>query len=85
MTELLVFLSGFTIECACVFWVHFSERHAAARTALCSLAIGTAQVYGYKESVLHDFGPYFVLGYGVGTWSAIKGKSWWLERQEREP
>ncbi len=82
MTEFFVFLSGFAIECACVFWVHFSERHAAFRTALCSVVIGTAQVYGYTEFVLHDFGPWFVLGYGVGTYSAIRGKSWWLAHQK---
>lgn len=75
MTELLVFLSGATIECACVFWVHFSERGRAIPTALCSMTIGTAQVFGIGESV-HNWhqGRWFVLGYGVGTALAVWGK-----------
>lgn len=80
MTPFLVFLSGFVIEFACVFWVHFSERGAAFRTALCSVMIGTAQIYGYEESILQHHGVWFVLGYGVGTFSAIRGKMW-VERQ----
>ena len=76
MNEFLVFLSGAVIECACVFWVHFSERGRALATAFCSMCIGTAQVFGIGESV-HDwhYGPYFVLGYGAGTAVAVWGKS----------
>lgn len=72
----LTFLSGFVIETACVFWVHYSERNKALQTALCSMAIGCAQVLGIGESI-HN--PYmaclFVIGYGVGTYTAVKRKS----------
>lgn len=70
---LLTFLAGFTIECACVFWVHFSERGAAARTAFFSMCIGSAQVLGIGESI-HDpkAGVAFVLGYGVGTYVTVR-------------
>lgn len=81
MTPFLVFLSGFTIEFACVFWVHFSERGAAFRTACCSVMIGAAQIYGYKESILQDYGVWFVAGYGVGTYSAMRGKAWYARRR----
>ena len=72
----LTFLSGFVIETACVYWVHYSERNKAIQTALCSMAIGCAQVLGIGESI-HN--PYmailFVMGYGVGTYMAVKIKS----------
>lgn len=72
----LTFASGFTIECACVFWVHFSERGRPFATALCSMAIGSAQVFGLGESVRNwHFGPAFVLGYGSGTGVAVWLKS----------
>lgn len=73
---LMTFLAGFTIETACVYWVHFSERNRALPTALCSMAIGMAQVLGIGESV-HDWrmGVPFVLGYGVGTYTAVRRKS----------
>ena len=73
---LLTFASGFTIETACVYWVHFSERNRAFPTALCSMAIGTAQVLGISESI-HDWrmGVPFVLGYGVGTFTAVRRKA----------
>jgi hypothetical protein len=70
------FASGFVIETACVFWVHFSERNKALPTALCSMAIGCAQVLGIGESI-RDWrvAACFVLGYGVGTFTAVKFKS----------
>lgn len=74
--QVLTFLSGFTIECACVYWVHFSERSRPFATAICSMAIGAAQVFGIGESVRDwRFGPAFVLGYGSGTASAVWLKS----------
>lgn len=75
--ELLVaFASGFAIETACVYWVHFSERGRAAPTALCSMAIGAAQVLGIGESIRDwRLGVPFVVGYGVGTFTAVRRKN----------
>lgn len=72
----LTFASGFVIETACVYWVHFSERDCALETALCSMVIGAAQVLGIGESI-HDWrmGAPFVLGYGVGTFTAVRRKA----------
>jgi len=70
------FLSGFVIETACVFWVHFSERGKALPTALCSMAVGCAQVLGIGQSIQDwKVAPGFVLGYGVGTYMAVWYKS----------
>ena len=72
----LTFISGFVIETACVYWVHYSERNKAVQTALYSMAIGTAQVLGIGQSI-HNWhmGIPFVLGYGVGTFLAVRRKS----------
>ncbi len=76
LTVLLSFASGFVIETACVYWVHFSERNRALPTALCSMAIGTAQVLGIGESIRDwRMGLPFILGYGVGTYTAVRRKS----------
>jgi hypothetical protein len=71
----VTFASGFAIECACVFWVHYSERGRAASTALCSMLIAGAQVLGIGSAVRDfRFAPAFVLGYGAGTYCAVKLK-----------
>lgn len=76
LAALLTFAAGFTIETACVYWVHFSERNKPLPTALCSMAIGAAQVLGIGESI-HDWrmGVSFVLGYGAGTFFAVRRKA----------
>lgn len=75
-SALLAFASGFVIEMACVYWVHFSERNRALPTALCSMLIGGAQVLGIGESI-QDWrvGAAFVLGYGCGTFTAVQRKA----------
>lgn len=75
-SALLAFVSGFAIETACVYWVHFSERNRALPTALCSMIIGAAQVCGIGESI-RDWrvGACFVAGYGIGTYSAVRRKA----------
>lgn len=72
----IAFASGFAIETACVYWVHFSERGRALPTALCSVVIGTAQVAGIGESI-RDWrvGVAFVAGYGLGTYTAVRRKA----------
>ncbi len=72
----VAFASGFVIETACVYWVHFSERSRALPTALCSMTVAAAQVLGLGESI-HSWrvGIFFVLGYGVGTFTAVRRKA----------
>lgn len=78
---LLVFLSGALIECACVFWVHFSERGRAGATALCSMSIALAEVFGIGESIRHGLVTVaYVLGYGLGTYGAVRWKERMLAR-----
>ena len=70
---LITFLSGFLIECACVFWVHYSERGLAAKTAFFSMIVGTAQVLGIGESIRDPWcGVAFVAGYGAGTFLTVR-------------
>lgn len=75
-TALLAFVSGAAYEAACVGWVHYSERGKAGITSVFSMLAATAEVAGVLDSV-HDMrvAPFFVLGYGVGTYLAVKLKS----------
>jgi hypothetical protein len=73
---LLALASGFAIETACVYWVHYSERNRALPTSLCSMLIGAAQVLGIGESIKDwRLGALFVLGYGLGTYTAVRRKA----------
>lgn len=76
----LAFIAGATIESACVFWVHFSEREQALRTALCSMLIAIAQVTGFGEALLSNHrwiaSAAYVLGFGVGTFTSVRVKAW---------
>lgn len=76
LAALLAFASGFTIETACVYWVHFSERNRALPTSLCTVAIFTAQVTGIGSSI-HDWRITcaFVLGGAIGTFLAVRRKA----------
>lgn len=70
------FLSGALYESGCVFWVHFSEKGRPVATAVCSMLVAVAQVFGIGESVRDvRLAPFFVAGYGFGTWSAVAWKS----------
>ena len=71
----LAFLGGAAYEAACVAWVHFSERGEAGKTAAAAMLCAAAQVIGIGESV-HTLiaAPFFIIGYGVGTWGAVRYK-----------
>lgn len=79
---LVAFISGVVIEASCVMWVHYSERDDAAKTALFSMIVALAQVAGIGEAI-HDWhiAPFFVLGYGVGTYTTMKVKTWLKSRK----
>ena len=70
----VAFLSGFAIETACVYWVHFSERNRSLPTALCAIAVGVSQHSGIGEAPGWVAGICFGLGCGVGTFIAVERK-----------
>lgn len=73
---LIAFAGGAAYEAACVGWVHYSEKGRPTATATFSMLAALAEVGGIFESV-HDLrvAPFFVLGYGVGTYAAVWFKS----------
>lgn len=75
LTGLATFLFGALYEAGCVAWVHYSERHQAGKAALVSSLLAAVQIAGVGESV-HDIrmAPFFVVGYGVGSYVAVKLK-----------
>lgn len=73
----LVFACGAAYEACCVAFVHFAEREAAARTALFSVLAASAELSGILDSAqAHRLAPFFIVGYGTGTFAAVKVKRW---------
>lgn len=72
----LTFFAGFIIDLAYIYSVHYSERNKPLHTAMCAIVMGSFQVFGIGKSI-ND--PYmaclYVLGFGVGTYTAVKRKS----------
>ena len=75
LSALFAFASGAAYEAGCVAWVHYSERQKPLPTAGFSMLCALAEVVGIGESI-HDWriAPFFVLGYGVGTFCAVELK-----------
>lgn len=75
---LVALASGAIIESLCVFWIHYVEKEVAAKPAAISMLVATAQLAGIGEGI-RDWrvGACFVLGYGIGTYFAVKFKSSW--------
>ena len=71
----LTFFCGAIYECACVFWVHYSEKNKAEFAALWSCVAALVTVIGLGEA-LHrpTFIAAYVAGFGTGTWIAVKIK-----------
>lgn len=75
-TIIVVFICGALVEFACVFWTHYSERGMPLPTAIFSMVCAGAQVTGIFDSVKDwHVAPFFVLGYGFGTYCAICWKN----------
>lgn len=73
---MLTFLAGFTIDTAYIYSIHFSERNQAFRTAICAMIMGICQVFGIGKSIDNPYlALLYVLGFGVGTYTAVKRKS----------
>jgi hypothetical protein len=76
MLEIFAILgSGLLYESTSVFWTHYSERGNATGAAICSGIQALALVFGVGESVSDwHLAPYFVLGYALGSFLAVKVK-----------
>lgn len=73
MSFIITFISGFLIECSCVFWVHYSERKMPLKTAFFSMIVGASQILGIGESIKDPISSItFIIGYGVGTYVTVK-------------
>ena len=78
----VTFLCGAIYECACVFWVHYSEKNNALLSALCSCLVALVTAIGLGEALHRPlFIAAYTLGFGIGTWVAIKVKARWLKMQ----
>lgn len=74
---LLVFVCGAAYEACCVGFVHFSERGRASLTALFSMLAAAAELTGIIDSARNlALAPVFVVGYGTGTYLAVRVKRW---------
>lgn len=75
---LLTFACGAAYECGCVFWVAHAEAGRASKAVTWSMFNALVTCIGVEQFLK---GPYFVgayvLGYGFGTYVAIKIKSRW--------
>ena len=68
----IAFFGGAVFEAGCVYWVHYAERGRPLATALVSMVCAASQVAGIGESVKTlAAAPFFVLGYGIGTYGAV--------------
>lgn len=75
LIAILTFICGALYEASCVFWVHFSEKGSAKMASAISMLVATCTLAGIGAS-LHDikFAPFYILGYGFGTYMAVKIK-----------
>lgn len=76
---ILTFVCGAAYECGCVFWVHHSEKGNSGRAAMWSMFNALVTCIGLGEA-LHQslFIIVYVLGFGVGTYLAVRFKSYLL-------
>lgn len=73
MTAAVAFFGGAVYEAAAVVWVRFAERRAPARAALCSAVCAACLLAGVESSIREPgAAPWFVLGYAVGTYCAVR-------------
>lgn len=76
---LLTFACGAAFECGCVFWVHYSELNRVWPAVAWSCFNAFVTVIGLGEALHRPlFITAYVLGFGFGTWCAIKIKQRWL-------
>jgi hypothetical protein len=72
----LAFFGGALYEASCVAWVHYSETGDAFRAALVSMLVAACTVVGVVESIRNIIAaPFFIFGYGIGTYIAVSFKN----------
>lgn len=74
LLALIAFCTGFAIEVACVYWVHFSERGQAWATARCSVVIGFSQHVGIGDAHGTLCAFTYAAGMGAGTYIGVRLK-----------
>lgn len=73
MTAALVFLGGAIYEFAAVVWAQQALARAPLRAALASAVCAACLALGLGETVRTPaLVPFFVAGYAVGTWAAVR-------------
>lgn len=76
---LLTFFCGAAYECGCVFWVHYSEKNRVPPAVFWSCFNALVTVIGLGEALHRPlFIAAYVLGFGVGTWAALRIKARWF-------
>lgn len=72
---LLTFACGAAYECGCVFWVAHSEASRASKAVAWSMFVALVTCVGVEQFLKGPaFVAAYVLGYGAGTFVAIKVK-----------
>ena len=72
---ILTFLCGAAYECACVFWVHHTEGGRALRAVPWSMFAALVTAIGVEGFLTRRvFIIAYVLGFGAGTYLAVKIK-----------
>lgn len=80
---LLTFFCGAAYECGCVFWVHYSEKNEIWKAVVWSCFNALVTVIGLGEALNKPlFIAAYVVGFGVGTWLAIKIKARWMSKEK---
>jgi hypothetical protein len=73
---LATFAAGALVEGISVLWVHYSERGKALIAALLSCLGALTFIIGVDDSIRdRKLEVFFVLGYGAGSYFAIKIKA----------
>ena len=71
----LTFFCGAAYECGCVFWVHYSELNRTVPAVGWSCFNALVTVIGLGEALHRPlYIAAYVIGYGAGTYGAIRIK-----------
>lgn len=81
LSFLLTFIAGGAYECGCVFWVHYSETGQKRPAVMWSMFNACMTIIGVEEFIHSPaLKVAYVLGFGCGTYLAIRYKSKWIKR-----
>lgn len=67
------FLYALVFDLLSIAMIHYSELHMAFYTAICSTLMGGCGLFSFRDTLNHkEAVPYLLLGYGVGSFIAVK-------------